>query len=219
NGGYRNINIRGITVKPSADQSSQFFGKPIGTSALSLEIVDGGVMENISVSDMTVTGTESPIFSRLGHRGRGWTFNKSGADAFVAQSVSGGNEGATRSQKPDSVETVGRMRGIYLNNIRVREAGRYGCSITGLPGHPVEDVHISNVSIHQHGGIGKGDLAAINKALKDEKAAEYPEATMWGPLPAKGFYVRHARKVCFDQVETHTAEPDVRPEFVREDAE
>ena len=100
NGGFRNIAIRGIVVKPSSDQSSRFFGRPIGTSALSLEIVDGGVMENVSVSDLTVTGTESPIFVRLGHRGRGWTFSKSGASAFVSQSVSGGNEGATKSQSP-----------------------------------------------------------------------------------------------------------------------
>ena len=219
NGGFRNIAIRGIVVKPSSDQREKFFGQWIGTSALSLEIVDGGTMENVCVSDMTVSGTESPIFVRLGHRGRGYTFNKSGAAAFVAQSVSGGNEGAAQSQKPDSVETVGRMRGIYLNNIHVRDAGRYGCSITGLPDHPVEDVHVSNVSIHQQGGITADSLAAINAALRDEKAAAYPEATMWGPLPAKGFYVRHARRVSFDNVEAYTGLEDARPLIVREDAE
>jgi polygalacturonase len=219
NGGFRNITIRGIVVKPSSDQREKFFGQWIGTSALSLEIVDGGTMENVCVSDMTVSGTESPIFVRLGHRGRGYTFNKSGAAAFVAQSVSGGNEGAAQSQKPDSVETVGRMRGIYLNNIHVRDAGRYGCSITGLPDHPVEDVHVSNVSIHQQGGITADSLAAINAALRDEKAAAYPEATMWGPLPAKGFYVRHARRVSFDNVETYTGLEDARALIVREDAE
>ena len=219
NGGFRNITIRGIVVKPSSDQREKFFGQWIGTSALSLEIVDGGTMENVCVSDMTVSGTESPIFVRLGHRGRGYTFNKSGAAAFVAQSVSGGNEGAAQSQKPDSVETVGRMRGIYLNNIHVRDAGRYGCSITGLPGHPVEDVHVSNVSIHQQGGITADSLAAINAALRDEKAAAYPEATMWGPLPAKGFYVRHARRVSFDNVEAYTGLEDARALIVREDAE
>jgi hypothetical protein len=176
-------------------------------------------MENVSVSDLTVTGTESPIFVRLGHRGRGWTFSKSGASAFVSQSVSGGNEGATKSQKPDSVETVGRMRGIYINNVHVRDAGSYGCSITGLPGHPVEDVHVSNISIHQRGGIKEEQLTAIRQALADEKAAEYPEATMWGPLPAKGFYVRHGRGVKFDRVRTYTEEADARPEFVREDAD
>ncbi len=36
NGGFRNINISGIVVKPSADQREKFFGQWIGTSALSL---------------------------------------------------------------------------------------------------------------------------------------------------------------------------------------
>ena len=215
----RNINIQDIVIKPSTDQSSLFFGKPIGTSALSLEIVDGGTMENINVSGFTVIGTESPIFVRLGHRGRGWTFTQSGADAFIAQSVSGGNEGATRSQKPDSVETVGRINGLYINNVRVKDAGNYGCSITGLPNYPVEDVHVSNVSIHHHGGITASDFTTIHQALLDEKAAEYPEATMWGPLPAKGFYVRHARNVSFDSVDIHTAASDARPKIVKEDVE
>lgn len=219
NGGFRNISIRGIVVKPSEDQSTQFFGRPRGTSALSLEIVDGGLMENVCVDGMTIVGTESPIFVRLAHRGRGWTFNKSGAEAFVAQSVQGGNEGATRSQKPDSIETVGRIRGLYINNVRARDCGNYGCSITGLPDHPVEDVHVSNVSIHHRGGITRADLPNINKALRDEKATEYPEATMWGPLPAKGFYVRHARSVHFDNVEIYTEHADARPDFVKEDVQ
>ena len=42
---------------------------------------------------------------------------------------------------------------------------------------------------------------------------------MWGPLPAKGFYVRHGRGVKFDRVRTYTEEADARPEFVREDAD
>jgi hypothetical protein len=217
NGGFRNISIRNIVVKPSTDQSSQYFGKPIGTSALSLEIVDGGTMENVSVDGMTVRGTESPIFVRLAHRGRGWKFSNNSLKGFVAQSVSGGNSGGSANAKPDSITTIGRMRGLYINNVHVRDAGNYGCSITGLPGHPVEDIHVSNVSIHHCGGIGKSDLPGIEKALRDEKAAEYPEATMWGPLPAKGFFVRHAKSVNFDNVEIYTTEADVRPLFVKDD--
>ena len=219
NGGFRNISIRNMMVKPSNDQATQFFGRPRGTSALSLEIVDGGLMENVSVDGMTVEGTESPIFVRLAHRGRGWTFNRNGADAFVAQNVGGGNEGATRSQKPDSVETVGRISGIYINNVRARDCGNYGCSITGLPGHPVEEVHVSNISIHHRGGITRADLPNIDKALRDEKAAEYPEATMWGPLPAKGFFVRHARSVHFDHVEVSTEQADARPDFIKKNVQ
>ncbi len=198
NGGFKNINIRGIVIKPSTDQKEKFFGQWIGTSALSLEIVDGGVMENVSVSDLTVTGTESPIFVRLAHRGRGYTFTHS-------------------SSKPDSIQQKGQMRGIYINNVRVKEAGRYGCSITGLPGQLVEDVHVSHVSISHQGGITKGELKEIETALRDEKAAAYPEATMWGPLPAKGFYVRHAKGIAFDHIDIHTTQTDARPEFLQED--
>ncbi len=194
NGGFRNISIHGIVIKPSADQSSRFFGRPIGSSALSLEIVDGGTMENVSVSDLTVTGTESPIFVRLGHRGRGW-------------------------MPGQQIKHVGKIRGLSINNVRVREAGRYGCSITGLPHHPVEDVQLSNINIHHQGGIITDSIAHIQQAIQDEKAAEYPEATMWGPLPAKGFYVRHARGVIFNNIDIQTKLPDERPVFVHEDAD
>lgn len=219
NGGFRNIAIRNIVVRPSDDQRTQFFGRPRGISALSLEIVDGGLMENVTVDGMTVTGTESPVFVRLAHRGRGWTFSRNGANAFVAQNLQGGNEGATRSQKPDSVETVGTLRHIYINNVRARDCGNYGCSVTGLPGHPVEDVHLSNIVIHHRGGITRDQLPSIQKALRDEKAAEYPEATMWGPLPARGFYIRHARSVHFDNVEIQLQTPDARPDFVEVNTE
>lgn len=219
NGGFRNIAIRNIVVRPSDDQRTQFFGRPRGISALSLEIVDGGTMENVTVDGMTVTGTESPVFVRLAHRGRGWTFSRNAANAFVAQNLQGGNEGATRSQKPDTVETVGTLRHIYINNVRARDCGNYGCSVTGLPGHPVEDVHLSNIVIHHRGGITRDQLPSIQKALRDEKAAEYPEATMWGPLPARGFYVRHARSVHFDNVEIQLQTPDARPDFVEVNTE
>jgi len=194
NGGFRNINIRGIVIKPSADQTTQFFGRPIGSSALSLEIVDGGTMENVNVSDLTVTGTESPIFVRLGHRGRGWLPNQ-------------------------QIKSIGRMRGLSISNVHVRDAGPYGCSITGLPNHPIEDVYISNIHIHHRGGITTDSLTKIRQALLDEKAAEYPEATMWGPLPAKGFYVRHAHNVTFKDIDIKTTMSDERPIFVREDSD
>ena len=192
NGGFRNITIHGIVVKPSADQSSQFFGRPIGSSALSLEIVDGGVMENVNISDFTVTGTESPIFVRLGHRGRGWMPNQ-------------------------KIEKTGSIHDVNISHIYVRNAGRYGCSITGLPGHPVENIRVKDISIHHQGGINADSLISIHKAIQDEKVAEYPEATMWGPLPAKGFYVHHARGVILENITIDTVLPDERPLIVRED--
>ena len=61
------------------------------------------------------------------------------------------------------------------------------------------------------------DLPKIDEAMKDEEEREYPEATMWGNLPAKGFYVRHARHVSFQNVEVTTTLPDARPMYIRID--
>ena len=201
NGGFRNINISGIVVKPSSDQKEKFFGQWIGSSAISLEIVDGGVLENVNVSDFTVEGTESPIFIRLGNRGRGYLSGGANMETIVP------------------IDHVGRIDGVHLNNIQIRNAGTMGCSITGLPDYPVRHVSLSNISLHHKGGVKAEQLAEIYDSIADEKEKAYPEATMWGNLPAKGFFVRHARNVNFENVRIMTDEPDVRPDFVEIDTE
>ena len=199
NGGFRNINISGIVIKPSSDQQEKFFGQWIGSSAISLEIVDGGTLENVNVSDITVEGTESPIFIRLGNRGRGYLSDGANMEHIIP------------------VDHVGTINGVRLDNIQIRHAGSMGCSITGLPGHPVENVSLSNITLHHRGGVKASELQHIADSVADEMEKSYPEATMWGNLPAKGFFVRHARNVHFENISIETEEPDARPEFVEED--
>ncbi len=194
NGGFRNIQISNIVVKPSADQQEKFFGQWIGSSAISLEIVDGGTLENVSISDFNVEGTEAPIFIRLGNRARGY-------------------------QEGQVVDHVGELHGVTISRIMVRNAGNMGCSITGLPQYPVRDIWLSDITLHHKGGVKAEELSGIDLMAADEKEKEYPEATMWGKLPAKGFFIRHARNVVFDRVHIMTDEADARPDFVRIDAE
>ena len=201
NGGFRNINISGIVVKPSEDQKEKFFGQWIGSSAISLEIVDGGVLENVNVTDFTVEGTESPIFIRLGNRGRGYLSGGANMETIVP------------------IDHVGRIDGVHLDNIQIRNAGSMGCSITGLPDYPVRHVSLSNISLHHKGGVKTEQLTEIYDSIADEKEKAYPEATMWGNLPAKGFFVRHARNVQFSNIKVETEQPDARPDFVEIDTE
>ena len=187
NGGFRNIIVRGVVVKPSADQSSRYFGLPTGHSAISLEIVDGGSMSNVDIADITITGTESPIFIRLADRRRPYAENV-------------------------PIDKVGSISGIRLHDILIDGAGPTGCSITGIEGHPVTDVQISDVTIRHAGG------QPVTATPADEKIAEYPEATMWGILPAKGLWLNHTRNVTFRNVNVITDAPDERPLFVATDS-
>ena len=72
NGGFRNIIIRGIAVKPSSDQSSQYFAIPVAsvTELSKAWRLSRGVTRQYHIGDVTIRGTESPIFIRLADRAR-----------------------------------------------------------------------------------------------------------------------------------------------------
>lgn len=187
-GGFRNISISNMVVKPSS-ADSVMTGRRGGISGITLSIVDGGVLDGVTISGVTIDGPEVPIFLRLGNRGR-----------------------LHYDQAPKPA--VGRMRDVSISNITARNVGRTGCSITGLPGHALENVTLSNIRITFGGGVSE-QPAATPAEMEDS----YPESTMWGNLPAYGFFVRHASGVKFRDCVFSLAGEDVRPAFVIEDAD
>ena len=189
NGGFRNINISECVVMPSADQSSRYFGLERGISTISLEMVDGGVLENVNVSNIMAYGTESPIFIRLGRRNRPYAENI-------------------------PVTTTGILRNVCLSNITIAGAGATGCSISGVQGMCVQDVTLRDIFIEMKGGVEE-----VIPLPADEKETGYPEAIIWGKLPAKGFMLRHTRNVKFENVLISTHSPDTRPDFIYDDTE
>ena len=193
-GGFRNININNIVVMPSPDQREKQSGDWIGHSAIALEIVDGGILENVNVSNFTVEGTQAPIFVRLGNRARPYLKGM---------------------EKPG----VGRVNDVRISNITVYNSGSIGSSVSGIPGHCVKNIELSNITIHQKGGVTAEMMPKIFKSIENERETGYPEGTQWGNLPAKGFFVRHARNVKFENVVVKTEQPDIRPDFYMIDVE
>lgn len=151
------------------------------TSGIALEIVDGGSMHGVAISNIRMENARTPLFIRLGRRTPG--------------------------------------TGSSLHNIRIDNVHATGAlltsSITGLPGMSVEDVVVSNSSFHsdEHG------RADWTKRTIPERAASYPEARMFGRLPASGLYVRHVRGLRLHNVELATSLPEERPSLVYDDAE
>jgi hypothetical protein len=117
-----------------------------------------------------------------------------------------GNRGRDQRQP-----APGRLRNVVISGIMATGATDTG-SIGGLPGHPVEGVTIENVRIAAAGG-------ARRRAGLDvpERAAQYPEVTMYGDLPAFGLYLRHALDVSLRNVELTVEHADARPALVADD--
>jgi polygalacturonase len=186
-GGFRNITVANIVVKPSANRVAMV-GFPAGISGISLATVDGGMLERISVSNCLIDGPQVPIFIRLGNRGRKHT--------------------------PDAPQPgVGSVRDISINNITAVAGGPIGCSVSGIPGHEVEGIRLSNISITFPGGGSASDAARV----PEEAVDQYPEGTHWGRLPAYGFYLRHVKDVSLTNVTLRSSPPELRPALVATD--
>jgi len=187
-GGFVDISISKCKVF-SPRRSWRIYGRQRGLAGIALEIVDGGRMENVSVSDVDIEGVSVAIFLRLGNRARPYV----------------------KGAKPG----VGTLRKVRLSNITARKTSQIGCSITGLPGHWIEDVVLENVRLGFDGGGERKD--ADRKVA--EKGKSYPESTMFGTLPAFGFYCRHVRGLTFRKLALTTDKADLRHAMIFEDAE
>ena len=187
-GGFKNITVTNCTIS-SPCGSQAIYGAQQGTGGIALEIVDGGWMENVAVSNVTIDGVRSPIFLRLGDRGR--------------------------PHQPDLPRRpAGTLRNVVLSNIVATRAATIGCPIAGIPGHPIENVTLSNVRLEFAGGPPE---KAVARPLP-EKPDAYPESSMFGPLPAFGLYCRHVKGLTLQNVQLTTLRADARPPIATEDA-
>lgn len=180
-GGFRNVTVTNCVIKPS-QQLTTIYGKPAGNSGISLEMVDGGMMENISISNMVIDGPQVPLFIRLGNRARKYT------DAA-------------------SIPGIGIARNISISNVAATGADITGSSVIGLENAIIENVSLSNISISSSGGAKADAMLRKLEILADH----YPEATMFGPLPAYGLYVKHVKGLKITDCRFSFSTADERP--------
>ena len=112
NGGYRNITISNCTC--------------MWSSGLAFEEVDQGRMENITVSNISLSHVHHyPIYITTGCRNRG----------------------------PKEVTRMSSARDIYINNVIADDCDSLaGIIITGMEGEPIRNVSLTNIRIQYRGG-------------------------------------------------------------------
>ncbi len=116
NGGFRNIAVANCVLE--------------NCRGIALESVDGGLLEDVSISNITMRDpVDVPFFLRLGRRMRG----------------------------PEGTP-VGVLRRVFISDVIVSDAAsRQATLITGIPGHFIEDVRLNNILVLHRGGGTKED--------------------------------------------------------------
>lgn len=180
---------------------------------LALETVDGATIEDVTATRLTFKEvTSAPIFLRLGHRARG-----------------------------PAGTPVGALRRVIIRDVTADDVdGRFPIILAGLPGHPIEDITLENISVASRGGFTPADVAAqdhthVNRFFlrgeepgvtgpRDPTAAgvplrtqAYPEPSMFGLLPASVLYARHVSGLTVRRLTYTFARDDTRPRVVLDD--
>lgn len=173
NGGYRNITLSNSTFNYS--------------SGLAFEEVDQGIMENITVSNITMSHVHHyPIYITTGCRNRG----------------------------PKEVTRKSSARDIQISNV-VADDCESLCSIivTGMPDEPVRNVWLNNIRLQFRGG---GTKELVNKQYR-EQGTNYPEPKFAGETPAYGLYARHVVGLNANNLTFSYDRPEYRPAVVLDD--
>lgn len=104
------------------------------------------------------------------------------------------------------------VRGIMIENIHASEA-LLASSITGIKGSEVQDVTLSNIRIDN---VLPSRPEWINRTVPEQEN-KYPEARMFGMLPASGLYVRHVRDLKLKDLSFRSTSSENRPTIFFDD--
>jgi len=153
-------------------------------AGIALYNVDGGNLQHVTITDVTMDDLPVAIAIRLGARLK--TFRE-------------GDQ-----PKP----AAGKLRDVTIKNVNAKNIGMIGMLVNGVPGHPVEALTLQNIQLELPGG---GAAEAAKRQLAEKESA-YPEFDMFGKtMPAYGIYARHVRGMKLEDVRTSVIKPDARP--------
>jgi hypothetical protein len=222
-GGFKNITVRNLKIYDTY------------RSAIALEAVDGGFLENIDIRNVTATNTGNAIFIKSGHRNNDAAYSaiKNIVIKDVTVEVPLGKpdagyelEGPLLKYPPGTVPDKNKPIGVspwnnsspdptavlYKHNI-------FPSSISGLPGRPVKNVLLENITITYLGGAKKEvnyfPPDSLHLVIEAEK--NYPEFSMFGEVPAWGFYVRHVEGIQMKNIKLYIKEDDYRASMIFDD--
>jgi hypothetical protein len=173
-GGLKNVSVSNcVMLKRDAGRAA--------TAGIAIESVDGGNVDNVVISNISMEDVQAPVFIRLGSRGRGM-------------------------DQP----AAGSIKNISISNV-IATGATLASSITAVEARRIENVSIEGLKVTAAGGGSVQDLDV------PELPAEYPESTMFGPLPALGLYARHVEGLTLKGLSLHASSPDPRPAMVLDD--
>ncbi len=192
-GGFKNVSISNCCC----------YECPLG--GLKFLTVDGGDLEDVAISNISMNNVSAPITFVRGNRAQDFGF-----------------------KNVEHPRPIGKLRRVTISGIRATVSSRDSTwtrnntmngntiLIAGIPGNPVEGIILDDIHVTFPGG---GTLEQATRSIVPERENAYPENTMFGLLPAYGIYLRHVKAATLNNLRFELASSDLRPAIIGEDVE
>ena len=178
---FRNVLLQNLQIGgPSAAMPA--INRRRAESGISWEIVDGGVAENVYARQIHISRADTPLFLRLGDRGR---------------------------VRPEQARpSPGTLRRIVYDRISGADNGARGSYFMGLPERHIQDVALRDVTL----AVAATDKPVPREAGIAEMRDTYPDAHMiMDAVPAYGLWARHVDGLTLTRVRFAVGGHDPRP--------
>ena len=185
-GDFREVYVRRCRIGGLAEDPSGL-KHACADSGISLEMVDGGTLEDFVFRDIHIIRAWSPFFLRLENRGR---------------------------VKPgDPVPGPGSLHRVLFSDVTGSENGPRGSYLLGIPEKPIEEIVFRRVRIRQKASC----RPAQKEETFGDMRGVYPDAHMIdsvGDAPAYALWARHVRDLSLVGYSILPDEPDPRPAVI-----
>lgn len=187
--------------------------RAFGGSTLAVWSVDGSRVRRVRIENVRAADSRFPLGIRLGARLRESYFSEGEerVPGILEDVVMRDIEIVMRERSfRDVLLDHGIENAQVAHQLWIRPAET--SFISGLPDHPVRNVLLEDVSISYPGG-GTADEADIQVP---QRPTAYPNAGMFGRLPAWGLYLRDAEAIVTRRLQLSLQAPDERPPILVE---
>lgn len=188
NGDFRNISVSNCSIYDTC------------LTGVALEIADGGIMDGISISGITMQNVGTPFIIMLTNRAngpKGTTIGKI-KNIIIDNLTAIGSYGPI---KPIKYTTIVNDDELEKAPIIVTS------SVVGQPDSFLENITLSNINMTLPGGGTAEDRNIVVPEISDKT----PSASAFGTkLPSYGIYFRYVKNLVLNNINIHTLRDDKR---------
>lgn len=184
-GGVKNLTVRNVVGK--------------ARYGIAIECVDGAIVENVLYENIVLQNCATPLFIRLGNRGRTFAGGPSVAPQGIMRNI-----------------TIRNVRNTDISYVEVRNGPGVGSAIGGVPAQKIQNLLIEDCDFLYFGNIMNKEYIYREIPENEDK---YPEFNIYGTCPAYGLYFRHIDGLTLKNVNVRVKHTDIRPAIVFENAE